>query len=1085
MKEEQELLLFDRYLKEYVLTSQINNKPLPALKEWSGKHIPDCLADKFTVELETVIILFKPCLIPFPFNSPEYYGLINKISQAAQVLADGKELLKDYLPVGDKSIIPVIVTNFPSLSSLIVSDCFVMDHLLLSNYFSSGEYQRGIAIGGYDGIETRKVTSYKYYENSTEMSENFMKFCLSPDPIRHIINQYELKEYLIGIKGLTPEIYQDGIEKKKYIHTVWELVSETEYCLRQLFYFEKSLKRLPERDKILTDQINYLIPQIFSTISFFNGDQYARLRLLEIFKAIGYQGINFLIQAFINSLERLKGKTFKKSKPFKHYKIDSEKAQRDLDKLINETMVADKSISLSEISISHSLSSDEVQNIIEHLMDILSVVGQGTHTVEELENIYPLIIIFTALCKEEKSYQRFLYPLFLNFVDALNFNFNYQKAKNFAEEALIFSFENEHLPILGWLCLYKCFLKQKNIFDTAFYGTLFISCVELYPDADEELVRDALYNSMLFFRDYHFEGIENAIYQILRTFDLPVYDEQRLTLSHFSSQLANCDLVSIEGNLDVIRKYLDKNLESICNYHDKGALPWVAFLYNYIRLEERDLIKADISFVKAAIQILEREIPEDTLIRIKAQFFPIPDLSKAILKDAILKIFESIDFSDASYELENLTIIARQVAVLSVDTKDWDALFLAGLIFNDQSLTFPKSTAAEKVPFITEENSEISNRINGYHKFVLENLLIMEGQLLIWIFTVDDKVFCLQVNDKCDIELRLLEDWTVKIMRLWMKSRKEMTFDDKQGSYFINEQEVDYIELLKILRFSALSVSGDVKEILFYSSMDLAAFPHNLIELTNPSWDQTAEIHSDYMKELLKDNETDFLSLYRPITNIISLEWYMLQNRSNTVIEKISMQCWIPIVDEDYALMIGYDKLVPVVEDKYDCLIDTEIIPEQPLSSTINIFMAHGGRGFDGFKTIYTRSEDGHAVIKELGVRRIFGTGQIAIVFVCHSASLSTEAFSQRLVSFAHEVLSFGYKAVVAPSWAFNPLIAPVWLEEFLECFHGGQKISSCVFEANRKVARAGYNEYYGFYAPTGWAAMHLYGDPEVFYNSK
>ncbi len=1081
-KEKQELLLFNKYLKEYVLTNRKENKTLPALQERNGKQIPDSLADTLIVELETVIILFEPCLIPFAFNSPEYYELTNEISQAAHVLAKKQELLKEYLGSDEKSLISIVVTNFPSLSSLIVNDCFVMDHFLITNYFSSGEYQRGLAIAGNGSIETRKVTSYKYYEDSTEMSENFLKFCLSPYPVRQVMNQYELKEYLIGFKGATPEIYQDGIERKKYIHIVWELVNETEYCLRQLFYFEKSLNKLPEQEKILTDRVNYLIPQIVSAIAFQNEDRYARLRLLEIFKTVGYHGLTYLIRSFINSVGRLNGKKFRKSEPFKHYNVNMEKAQGDLDKLLKQTSAVNKSISLSEIVLSHSLTSDEVQNILEHLIDILSVVDQGKHTAEEFENLYLLIIIFTALCKEKKTYQRFLYPLYLNFIDALNFNFNYQKAKNFAEEALIFSFDNEQLPILGWLCQYKCFLKQKNILDAAFYGTLFISCVEMYPDADEELVRDALFNSMLFFRDYHFEEIENAIYQILKTFSLPVYDEQRLTLSHFSSQLANGDLVSIEGNLDSIRKYLDKNLESICSYHEKGALPWVAFLYNYIRLKERDLIKADISFVKAAIQRLEKEIPEDTLTRVKAQFFPIPELSKEILKEAILKIFESIDFTDASYELENLTTIARQVAVLSVDTKDWDALFLTGLIFNDQSLTFPKSKAAERVPFIAEENSETTQRINEYQKFILKRLVITEGQLLIWIFTIDDKVFCLQVNDKREVQLSLLNDWTVKKMRQWINGRKEMTFDDKQGSYFINEQEADYLEIRELLQFSALSVAGDVKEILFYSSMDLAAFPHNLIEITNPSWDQTAEIHSDYMKGLLKEKGTDFLSLYRPVTNIISLEWYIQQNRSNIGIMEISIQCWIPTVDEDYALMIGYDKLAPLIEDKYDCLIDTAVVPEEPLSSAINIFMAHGGKGYDGFKTIYTRNEEGHAVIKELGIGKIFGTGEIAIVFVCHSASLSPEAFSQRLVSFAHEVLSFGYRAVVAPSWAFNPLIAPVWLEEFLERFHEGQKISSCVFEANRKVARAGYNEYHGFYSPTGWAAMHLYGDPDLFF---
>lgn len=1085
VKLEQELQLFVKYLKEHVLTNRKANKSLPTLQEREGKKLSDTLANSLIIELETIIILLEPCLTPYPFNSPEYYEVTKNISQATLILVKKKKALKEYLGEENKQVVPVIVSNFPSLSSLIVNDCFVMDPFLLTNYFSSGEYLKGLAIMGYGSIETRKVTSYKYYENDTEMSDNFLKFCLNPDPIRQICNQYELKEYPIGFKGATPEIYQDGIEKRKYKNIVWELVNETEYCVRQLFYFEKSLSKLPEREKILTNRVNYLIPEIISAIAFQNEDRYARLRLLEIFKTVGAHGISYLITAFVNALGKLNGKRFKKNEPFKHYKVNRENAQSDLEELLKYTASINKNISLSDLVLSHALTGDQVKNILEYLIDILSGFDLRKYSAEEFENIYLLVIIFTALCKEEKAYHHFLYPIYLIFLDALNFNFNYQQAKNFAEEALIFSFNNEQVPILGWLCQYKCYLKQKNILDAAFYGTLFISCVELFPDANEALLQDALYNSMLFFRDYHFEKIENAIYEILRTFGLPIYDEQRLTLSHFSSQLVNGDLVSIEGNLSYIQKYLEKHLESICSYREKGALPWITLLYNYLRLKERGLIKADISFVKACIQRMEQEIPEETLIRMKAQFFPIPDLSKEILKEAIVKIFETIDFSDASYELENLNPIARQVALMSIDTNDWDALLLTGLVLNDQSLTFPKSKADGIVPFFARDNSETSKRIYEYQKFIEENIAITKGQVLLWIFTIDNKVFCLQVSENCKMEISLLKDWHVKEMRQWMESRKEMSFDDRQGSYFINEQERDYLELLKALQFSTLSVGCEVKEILFYSSMDLSAFPHNLIEIANPFWDQTADIHSDHMKRLLKEQGTDFLSLYLPVTNIVSLEWFILQNKENTGIKELSLQCWIPTIDEDYALMIGYDKLVPLIEDKYDCLIDTAVIPEQPLQSTINIFMAHGGKGYDGFKTIYTRNEEGQAVIKELGIGKIFGTGEIAIVFVCHSASLSREAFSQRLVSFVHEVLSFGYKAVIAPSWAFNPLIAPVWLEEFLEKFHRGQNISGCVFEANRKVALAGYNEYHGFYAPTGWAAMHLYGDPNLFFNKQ
>jgi hypothetical protein len=40
------------------------------------------------------------------------------------------------------------VGNYPSLSGLVVNDCYVIDHYLLLNYFSTGAYKRGMVIMG-------------------------------------------------------------------------------------------------------------------------------------------------------------------------------------------------------------------------------------------------------------------------------------------------------------------------------------------------------------------------------------------------------------------------------------------------------------------------------------------------------------------------------------------------------------------------------------------------------------------------------------------------------------------------------------------------------------------------------------------------------------------------------------------------------------------------------------------------------------------------------------------------------------------------------------------------------------------------
>jgi hypothetical protein len=75
-------------------------------------------------------------------------------------------------------------------------------------------------------METKKLSSYPYYSNSREMSENFPAFCLQPDPIKHIILQYDLREYPISFRGSVPEIFRDGIQKAPFADMVWKYVKE-------------------------------------------------------------------------------------------------------------------------------------------------------------------------------------------------------------------------------------------------------------------------------------------------------------------------------------------------------------------------------------------------------------------------------------------------------------------------------------------------------------------------------------------------------------------------------------------------------------------------------------------------------------------------------------------------------------------------------------------------------------------------------------------------------------------------------------------------------------------------------------------
>jgi len=246
-----------------------------------------------------------------------------------------------------------------------------------------------------------------------------------------------------------------------------------------------------------------------------------------------------------------------------------------------------------------------------------------------------------------------------------------------------------------------------------------------------------------------------------------------------------------------------------------------------------------------------------------------------------------------------------------------------------------------------------------------------------------------------------------------------------------------------------------------------------------------SSLHEGSVKHHLESHPADFVSFHLPVCNIVSPEWYALHCEAVTIEHSPTLEAWIPTDDNDTVLHIAYDKLKPLIIDELGSKIQTSIIPEQKLLSDINVFVAHGGKGLEGFRGVYTKHQKGHAIAKGKGTAKVFGSGIIAVVFICNSAYVEKSIFAQKVTSFVYELLSIGYQTVIAPAWNYNPDISPLWLRAFLQKFNEGISVSQSTQIANTEVARQGYNEYHGYYAPAGWAALHVYGNPNVYVHIK
>lgn len=1038
------------------------------------------LKDVLVFEMVSNIVVINISLFSYPLNSDDYKNILVKSGKRSIELNNQKEAIrKDIKKITNseiKDIIGIILSNHTSLSGLNVEGNHLMDYHLLKNYLSTGMFQRGMVILDNGKLKSQPIADYKYFNNEDEFNKNIKNFCLYPIPIGETIKNYKIKENPIVPPDMNPQIMRDGIETISLETNVWKDVNELEYYLKQLFYFEKDLELRSEKEHIQT-RLDYITPIVFNYISLSSKDRLARLEIVDIYKQVGLTGTSQLIYQFNKLLLELTQKRLIKDQESEDIVCDIKKAQEHITYLLEKNKLT--KVSLSTIVLEHDLNEIEIENIIEYLKNQLSYFSTKYNTEEDLEQYLYSVTIFIGIAPDNAKHDQFISSMLLNFIDALNYNNHYQKARNFAEEILEYSFSRKKRPTLGWLCLFKCFIKQNNIFDAAYYGSLYVSSLIAQPDIQEYQAVNAFFNAMLLFRDFGFKEMADSIYNSLIPLNLSKYDQQKITLGYFNSKFLTS---SFKSFIPEIERYLEENSGSILSFGHHGAFPWIAFMYNLKRMEEKGIINT-MPFLDTLLPKFEKEIDPDTLRTLQASFFPIDQETKLIYRNVLLRVFETINVEDLVSEISKLEVIANNIIELSLSPIDFDNLLLAGLVINDNTLSFKAIETNPQAPFFKGENKELADKLSNYSSVVLANLTIKKGQLVCWLFNVRDDVYALSINSNKEMKLSNLKEWDVERMHKWLNGISDFYFNDK-GDYPINMQEEDYKKILLDLNFANLTIEDDYDELLISTDLALAIFPHNLIQSKVKPGTNNIALHEDMIKELIENETTDFISFNKPITNIVSLEWFS-ENSKELVydITKLTLEAWIPTIDEDIVIHIGYNKLKPVI-DKHAGTIHTDVVSKAPLSSTINVFLAHGEKGVDGFRTVYTKHAEGSAIVKGKGVERLFGQGVIAVLFVCNSASISKQHYIQKLVSFTHEILLLGYKCVIAPAWNLNPDISEIWLESFITALKSGKTVSVSAHIANVDTAKKGYNEYHGFYSPTGWADMHVYGNPNIIFTS-
>lgn len=929
-------------------------------------------------------------------------------------------------------IIPLIVSNLNIYSGLLINHISIFDIGLLRNYLFTGSLNRGYVYTSDNTLQNKVTNSFKYYENENEFNENLPNFLYQPFPI------YDIFDKLIDVRIPTLPSdfkFQFYIDNCDFIKKDDEIINELkaiESALNSQYYFNQN----DEIKNIILNRFNYKISVIFQLINQQkeNSSCYVN-ELINIISRTKFDGIIYLLYCFKNSVKFINDKKIKPDYKFKSIEFTIDEIRPILDLIIRQN----PKIKINNLVIDDSLSNTQEKKLISFSIEILSHITNKKYNEDEFENfLLPLSII--SFYRNKYSLDFFFYTCYNNLISALNHNFLYQQARNLAED-IFRNTINDNKKYKAWSVLLLCSNEQNNIVNSLVYSCLYLTSLSSVNKLDNSDLIESLFSILKFSRKLKQNDIVDQIFNSINLIKINNYDKQKFHLSYYLSCL---DRDSTELNKAVIDSinFFSKNQFKIVKYNEQGIVPWLNYFYNLKRFNQQQII--DYNF-EEYITILEENIDDDLVSSLRDRHFYNPNSINVFIKN-LKNVFSSFYKDDFVYEIKNLEFDANNILENAIKEQNFNNILLTGLVKNDVQLSYIENieVSGKEVEFKLKNLNDID--FENYLGNIIQELCLTENQIFIYLFSFYNRIFILKINSIKEVSLKEIDNWN---SNSFLDNKNQFYFNSVKHN-FIEEQEDHYKKLLEEFSFSNLNIDDSFDEILISTNLKLSKTPTNLII-----------------------NDNDFIGSQFPVTNILQLEWF-IKNNNKIEINNLTISCWIPLEDQDATLELGYDKIFPILKE-YNINTITKSLPDHILKEKINILFAHGELDKIGFKAI---SQSEEKIV--FNNKSVFGEGEIAILFICHSGSMNQDIFSNKVQSLVYDMISHGYKAVIAPFWALEATIPSFWLKYFLDSLNDGYTLSESVYLANNSLAD--YKEIISssFYVPEGRLAMHLYGNPNI-----
>ena len=168
------------------------------------------------IDLENIILIIESKCIKYPIENHDIENARQRLLEGVEQILRKKEFLQKNIQLfksknintENKEIVPLVITNNPNFTGLIVNNVPIIDFELFNNYIDVGKF----ITAKIDNNSFKESQSKVYYENQREFEANIKDFMNNPIPLQDIEKKIKLSTIPVILnseifKLLNPKIF--------------------------------------------------------------------------------------------------------------------------------------------------------------------------------------------------------------------------------------------------------------------------------------------------------------------------------------------------------------------------------------------------------------------------------------------------------------------------------------------------------------------------------------------------------------------------------------------------------------------------------------------------------------------------------------------------------------------------------------------------------------------------------------------------------------------------------------------------------------------------------------------------------------